>query len=75
MTLNIYNNSEVVILKYDNLQSLIQNSNSTRKFFLSLPVNVQLELHKHNDYIHSANQLHNLVYSMENNLYNINDIK
>ena len=65
----------MVILKYDNLQSLIQNSNSTRKYFLSLPVNVQLELHKHNVYIHSAHQLHNLVYSMENNLYKINDIK
>ncbi len=27
---------------------------------------MQLELHKHNEYIHSAQQLHILAYSIEN---------
>lgn len=58
--------SEVIELQYDNLQSLIRNSSSTRNYFLSLPVDMQLELHKHNEYIHSAQQLHNLAYSIKN---------
>lgn len=53
-------------MQYDNLNCLIRNSSSTRKYFLSLPIDMQLELHKHNEYIHSAQQLHCLVYSIEN---------
>lgn len=52
-------------MQYDNLQSLIRNSSSSRKYFLSLPVSMQVELHNHNDYIHSAQQLHLLVHSIE----------
>lgn len=45
-------------MKYKNLQDLIRDSNSSRKFFISLPVSLQAELHKHNEYIHSAEELH-----------------
>lgn len=53
-------------MQYDNLQSLIRNSSSSRKYFLSLPVDMQMELHRQNEYIHSAQQLHSLVYSIDN---------
>lgn len=43
---------------YGNLQTLILKSKSSRKYFLSLPVNIQMELHKQNQYIHSAAELH-----------------
>ncbi len=46
------------ILQYKNLNELICKSSSSRKYFLSLPVSIQIELHKYNEYIHSANQLH-----------------
>ena len=47
-----------VLLIYPNLQSLLNKSSSTRSYFLSLPVETQLLLHKHNDDIHSAQELH-----------------
>lgn len=53
-------------MQYDNLQSLIKNSSSSRKYFLSLPIDIQLELHKHNEYIHCAQQLHCLSDSIGN---------
>lgn len=37
---------------------MITQSRSSRKYFLSLPVEFQMRLHGQNDYIHSANQLH-----------------
>ncbi len=46
------------MLKYDNLQALIQDSISTRHYFLSLPVAVQIVLHEQNDFIHTAEELH-----------------
>lgn len=52
-------------MQYNNLQSLINNSSSTRKYFLSLPVATQLELHKHNEYIHSATDLHKTAFLIE----------
>lgn len=45
-------------MKYENLKQLIQQSASSRSFFLSLPVNMQMKLHEHNDYIHTAEELH-----------------
>lgn len=50
---------------YKNLHDLISRSASTRDYFLSLPVSVQLALHEHNDYIHTAAQLHNKAYAAE----------
>ncbi len=47
-------------MRYENLQQLIQNSNSSRAYFLSLPVESQYELHQYNDYIHTAAELHSM---------------
>lgn len=46
------------MMKYKNLQDLISHSTTTRKYFLSLPVSLQLTLHKHNASIHTAADLH-----------------
>lgn len=45
-------------MRYNNLHDLISGSSSSRRYFLSLPVKMQLTLHRHNDYIHSAEELH-----------------
>ena len=52
---------EVNILKYENLNQLIGKSSSSRQYFLSLPVSIQVELHKYNNYIHTAAELHRYV--------------
>lgn len=46
------------MLRYNNLQELIWGSTSTRAYFLSLPVAVQIVLHEQNNYIHTAEELH-----------------
>lgn len=53
-------------MKYSNLNELINNSKSSRDFFLSLPVNMQMKLHEHSPYIHSAAELHNTIYTIQN---------
>lgn len=45
-------------MKYQNLHDLIDNSSSSRTFFVSLPVDIQLRLHEYGDYIFSAEGLH-----------------
>lgn len=52
-------------MKYDNLSHLVNNSSSSRKYFLSLPAETQIELHKYNDFIHNAAELHRLADSLE----------
>lgn len=44
-------------MRYANLHQLLQNSSSTRQYFLSLPVTTQLALHQHNEHIHTASEL------------------
>lgn len=46
------------MLRYENLNQLVRESSSFRRYFLSLPVSMQLKLHVHNDYIHTADELH-----------------
>ena len=41
-------------MQYANLHELIMHSSSTRRYFLSLPVSVQMQLHEQGDYIRSA---------------------
>ena len=48
----------MIALQYKNLHEMLYRSNSSRNYFLSLPVSVQMELHKHNDYINTAEELH-----------------
>lgn len=55
-----------VKMKYSNLNALINGSKSSRDFFLSLPVSMQMKLHEHSPYIHSAAELHNTVYIIQN---------
>lgn len=52
-------------MKYDNLNHLVRESSSTRRYFLSLPAEMQIELHEHNDYIHTAAELHRRVDAIE----------
>ncbi len=52
-------------MQYADLHALISQSSSTRQYFLSLPVSLQLSLHRHNDYIHSAADLHIRAAAME----------
>ena len=53
-------------MRYHTLHELIQNSPSSRSFFLSLPVPTQCRLHEeYNVYVHSAAELHRAVYAIE----------
>lgn len=45
-------------MKYNTLADMINKSSCSRKYFLSLPVEVQIELHKRNNDIHSLHELH-----------------
>lgn len=45
-------------MKYKDLQDLISHSSTTRQYFLSLPVSLQVTLHKYNSNIHTAAELH-----------------
>jgi len=44
-------------MRYDNLHTLVAHSSSARKYFLSLPVEIQKELQSHNRLIHSSADL------------------
>ncbi|MFR5868683.1 MAG: hypothetical protein ACLUFF_00105 [Acutalibacteraceae bacterium] len=50
-------------LQYPNLHSLLSHSRSTRQYFISLPVAMQLRLHEQDAFIHSAEQLRTFVYA------------
>ena len=52
-------------MRYKNLNELICKSSSTRRYYLSLPVNLQTELHEHNDCIHTSAELHRRVEQLE----------
>lgn len=51
----------MIPLKYENLDQLIRGSSSSRRYFMSLPVEMQLALHQHGDSICTAEQLHRLA--------------
>lgn len=50
---------------YHDLQELIQNSRSSREYFLSLPVKTQCRLHDYHEHVHSAQELHRAVRAIE----------
>ncbi len=50
-------------MEYKDLNELIGSSMSSRSFFISLPVEIQIRLHGRNDEIKSAYQLHKAVYA------------
>lgn len=43
------------------LHELLMDSDSTRQYFMSLPVRVQLTVHKQNDKIKTTEELHRYV--------------
>ncbi len=46
-------------MQYKNLKELIFSSSSARKYFLSLPADLQVKMHsEYNGYIHSLSDLH-----------------
>ena len=54
------------MMKYENLHELVNRSRSTRRYFLSLPVEMQMTLGEYHDaYIHSAEELHRRVCEIE----------
>ena len=57
---------EVNILRYENLNHLVRESSSSRRYFLSLPVEMQIKLHEHNNNIHTSAELHCLVDDLKN---------
>ncbi|MCC8192328.1 MAG: hypothetical protein LIO41_04735 [Ruminococcus sp.] len=53
-------------MRYDNLHELIFSSSSSRQYFLSLPVEIQIILHEQNDFIHTLFELRrNAEYVMK----------
>ena len=52
-------------MKYENLQELCRRSSSSRRYFLSLPVKLQMELSQYGPWIQTAAQLHETVYLVE----------
>ncbi|HJD23247.1 MAG TPA: hypothetical protein H9694_03780 [Firmicutes bacterium] len=52
-------------MPYGNLHDLLENSSSTRRYFLTLPVPLQMELHRYDEAVHSAAQLHCLADGLE----------
>lgn len=53
-------------MKYENLKALLYNSSSSRKFFFSLSVLEQMEIHKYNNYIHTLFDLISINENLKN---------
>lgn len=49
-------------MRYSNLNELVHSSRSSREYFFSLPVEMQMALGEHRNYIHTAEELHQRVY-------------
>lgn len=52
-------------MSYKNLNALLSYSTSSRQYFLSLPVELQLQLHQYNDSIYTLQQLHQYAYLLD----------
>ena len=52
-------------MRYRDLHELIQGSQSSGAFFLSLPVEIQCKLHEHNAYVHSAAELRSRAAALQ----------
>lgn len=48
-------------MAYHDLSALLDGSPSSRSYFLSLPVKMQLQLHQREELIHTSEDLHRLV--------------
>lgn len=52
-------------MRYKSLNQLLANSSSSRQYFLSLPIGMQIELRGHAEAIHSADDLHQVCALMK----------
>ena len=51
-------------MQYNNLTQLLSDCPVSRGYFLNLPVEMQLELHKYNDNIRTSGELRDMVESL-----------
>mgnify|MGYP006875884232 CR=1 FL=1 len=49
---------------YQDLHELLMGSDSTRRYFMRLPVRVQMTVHRQNDEIRTSEELHRYVDHM-----------
>ncbi len=56
-------------MRYQDLHALIENSRSSRAYFLSLPPSVQCALHAQNEFVHSAQELRTLAAAAQRTLH------
>ncbi len=52
-------------MPFENLHQLLSASQSSRDYFLTLPVDLQCALHRHGDDIHTAAQLHERAFCIQ----------
>lgn len=53
-------------MQFANLQELIKTSSSSRRYLLSLPVSIQMQLHEQNEFIRTQYELRrNAEYLMK----------
>ncbi|MGI6255668.1 MAG: hypothetical protein ACOYJZ_08550 [Acutalibacter sp.] len=48
-------------MSYHDLHALLDSSSSTREYFLSLPIDLQIKLHQKKELVHTADDLHRLA--------------
>lgn len=48
-------------MAYYDLHALLDSSSSTREYFLSLPIDLQIKLHQKKELVHTAEDLHRLA--------------
>ena len=48
-------------MAYTDLNALLEGSSSSRSYFLSLPVELQMQLHRGEELIHTAEDLHRVA--------------
>lgn len=48
-------------MAYTDLNALLAGSSSSRSYFLSLPVELQMQLHRREELIHAAEDLHRVA--------------
>lgn len=51
-------------MQYNNLTQLLSDSADSRRYFMNLPVELQLELHKYNDSVRTSRELRDMVESL-----------
>lgn len=51
-------------MEYNSLTQLLSDSADSRRYFMNLPVELQLELHKYNDSVRTAHELREKVETL-----------